>query len=158
MMRKFNDFVLSEGRRPTKRIVIECNDPDNSLVELLKYIQKNGSGGHSFPIDVEGKKFYFDGDGSDHIGSVSEEQLVVEDVDKETIEKAAENIHDRWLQNQKKQGHTSHKSPDGKEEYMVDYDELSEPAKKLDRDAVHAVLDALKEDFSTSDWKTSKDI
>jgi len=64
---------------------------------------------------------------------------------KADIESAAEKIHVRWMQNQEKQGHTSHKSPDGKEEYMVDYENLSEPAKKLDRDAVKAVLDALKE-------------
>jgi hypothetical protein len=161
-MHKFSDYVLSEGRRPTKRITIECNDPDNSLVNLLKYIQQNGNGGHSFSIVVDPgdkgfatangrtggeKKFFFDGDGSDHIGSVSEEQLVAEDltVDKDTIEKAAENVHDRWVDNQEKKGHKSHKSPDGKEEYMVDYDDLSEPAKQLDRDAVHAVIDALKD-------------
>jgi hypothetical protein len=66
---------------------------------------------------------------------------------KQDIDKAAEEIHARWMDNQKDLGHDSHKSPDGKEEYMVPYDELSEPAKKLDRDAVHAVFDALKEGF-----------
>jgi hypothetical protein len=74
------------------------------------------------------------------------EAVDVSDVDESDIERAAEKVHDEWMKNQKKQGHDSHKSPDGKEEYMVDYDDLSAPAKKLDRDAAKAVLSALKED------------
>jgi len=62
------------------------------------------------------------------------------------IEKAAEAVHAQWMDKQEELGHDSHKSPDGKEEYMVPYDELSEPAKELDRGAAKAVLDALKID------------
>lgn len=144
-MRKFNEY-LTEAHTPSKRLTIDCIDLDNSLEELINYIDTCGRGGHSFEILVDGvKKFYWDGDGSDSIVNIKSEQLVREDVDKATIEKAAENIHDRWMDNQKQQGHDSHKSPDGKEEYMKPYDELSHAAKKLDRDAVHAVLDALKD-------------
>jgi hypothetical protein len=61
-------------------------------------------------------------------------------------EAAAKEVHARWMEFQKEQGHDSHKSPDGEEEYMVDYDQLTEPAKDLDRMAVDAVLDTLGED------------
>jgi hypothetical protein len=76
---------------------------------------------------------------------LKEQAQVVGEVDEDDVEKAAENVHDQWMQNQKDKGHDSHKSPDGKEEYMVGYKKLSDDAKELDRDAVHAVLDALKE-------------
>jgi hypothetical protein len=79
------------------------------------------------------------------IAHLDEDATIVGTVAKDDIEKAAEKVHDKWMANQKASGHTSHKSPDGKEEYMVPYDKLSEPSKKLDRDAAKAVLSALKE-------------
>ncbi len=88
---------------------------------------------------------FLKGVGRQSVKVVTEGVELVGKIDKTDIESAAENVHARWMENQKKKGHNSRKSPDGKEEYMVGYDELSEPAKKLDRDAVHAVLDALKE-------------
>lgn len=64
------------------------------------------------------------------------------------IEDAAEAVHTRWVENQKAEGHTEHKSPDGKEDYMVPYDELSHKSKEMDREAVRATISALKlEDF-----------
>ena len=66
-----------------------------------------------------------------------------EQVSNTTIEKAAENVHKQWMKNQKADGHNSHKSPDGKEEYMTHYGKLSDEAKKIDRDCVKAVLDVI---------------
>jgi hypothetical protein len=66
-----------------------------------------------------------------------------EELAKADIEKAAAEVHDRWMDNQKKSGHTEHKSPDGKEDYMVPYEKLKEKSKQLDRDAVEATVDAL---------------
>ncbi len=62
---------------------------------------------------------------------------------KAEIESAAKAVHDNWVQVQKDAGHEEHKSPDGKEDYMVDYEDLTEPAKELDRGAVLATIDAL---------------
>lgn len=59
------------------------------------------------------------------------------------IEKAAKEVHNRWVENQKKAGETEHKSPDGKEDYMVPYHKLSDKSKEMDREAVRATLDAL---------------
>ena len=53
-----------------KRITILCRDNENTLEELLNFIKKNGNTGHSFTIDVDGKKFYWDGDGSDSIKNI----------------------------------------------------------------------------------------
>ena len=58
------------------RYLIDCSDRDGKLFELIKYIAKNGNGGHSFNIVVDPgteseRKFGWDGDGSDHIRSVS---------------------------------------------------------------------------------------
>jgi hypothetical protein len=72
-----------------------------------------------------------------------------EELSQDEIEKAAAAVHDEWMKNQKKAGHTEHKSPDGKEDYMVPYDELKDKSKKLDRDAVKATIDALKLDEET---------
>lgn len=67
------------------------------------------------------------------------------DLSKQEEDVAAKAVHDRWMDYQKDQGHTSHKSPDGKEEYMKDYEKLSEPAKDLDRMAVQAVVTAINQ-------------
>jgi len=59
------------------------------------------------------------------------------------IELAAKEVHDRWVENQKADGKKEHKSPDGKEDYMVPYEDLTDKSKEMDRDAVKATLDAL---------------
>ncbi len=56
----------------TKTITVTCRDGDNTLEELLKYIKNVGNMGHTFMIVVDpdakgGKKFEWDGDGSDAI-------------------------------------------------------------------------------------------
>ena len=63
-MKKFNEWVRDSK---TKEITITCRDLDNTLEELIKYIKSIGNGGHTFIIDVDGKKFEWDGDGSDSI-------------------------------------------------------------------------------------------
>lgn len=50
-----------------KTITITCKDIDNTLENMLKYVKSIGNMGHSFPIDVDGKKFEWDGDGADKI-------------------------------------------------------------------------------------------
>jgi hypothetical protein len=68
-MKTFNEW----SRGPTtKTITITCRDQDNTLEELLTYIKKVGNMGHTFNIVVDpeekgGKKFEWDGDGSDAI-------------------------------------------------------------------------------------------
>ena len=66
------------------------------------------------------------------------------------VEAVAAKVHQAWIQTKLSQGITSRKSETG-EELMVAYDQLSEPAKELDRVAVRAVYDAiqsiLKEDI-----------
>jgi hypothetical protein len=91
--------------------------------------------------------YYEDEKGHRHFSTdVDEETTLKEELSKSDVEKAAAAVHDQWMDNQKKSGHIEHKSPDGKEDYMVPYDELKEKSKKLDRDAVKATLDALKLD------------
>ena len=71
--------IVCEGVRPCKTIIITCNDPDNSLEDLLNYIKINGNPGHSFSIIVDPdskestKKFSWDGDGSDYIKDIKVE-------------------------------------------------------------------------------------
>ena len=97
--------------------------------------------------------------------SVMRTEAAVSDVDHEDVERAAKAVHDRWMAHQKTLGHTEHKSPDGKEDYMVPYEDLSKPAKDLDRVAVKAVLSALKEtagdanrDYKTADRSARKNL
>ena len=59
------------GKDKYKKITIFCRDNENTLEELLDFIKKNGNTGHSFTIDVDGKKFYWDGDGSDCIKTIN---------------------------------------------------------------------------------------
>lgn len=78
---------------------------------------------------------------------------VLEAVSDKDVEIAAKAVHDRWVKNQKKAGETEHKSPDGKEDYMVPYDKLSDKSKEMDREAVRATLDTLKIDEDTKAYK-----
>jgi hypothetical protein len=72
---------MGTNYRGSKRIIVVCDDKDNSLQELLEYIKGNSGGGHSFPILVdEGdpqreQMFGFDGDGSDRIYSIEVEKI-----------------------------------------------------------------------------------
>ena len=59
------------------------------------------------------------------------------------VEKVAAKVHEAWMQAKRAQGVTSRPSEWG-EEQMVDYADLSEPAKDLDRATVKAVFDALR--------------
>ena len=59
-----------------QKITITCRDQDNSLKDLLAYIQKIGNIGHSFSIIVDPDdrkyihKFGWDGDGGDYIKDI----------------------------------------------------------------------------------------
>jgi hypothetical protein len=59
------------------------------------------------------------------------------------IEAVAAKVHDAWMEAKRAQGVTSRKSESG-EELMVDYDQLSERAKDLDRGSVRAVYSAIE--------------
>ncbi len=59
------------------------------------------------------------------------------------IETVAANVHDAWVKTKRAQGITTRKSESG-EELMVEYDELSEEAKELDRNSVRAVYAAIE--------------
>jgi hypothetical protein len=59
------------------------------------------------------------------------------------IEAVAAKVHDAWVQAKRAQGITTRKSESG-EELMVEYDQLSEDAKELDRASVRAVFDAIE--------------
>lgn len=59
------------------------------------------------------------------------------------IEAVAAKVHEAWMQAKLAQGITSRKSEKG-EELMVDYDQLSEEAKELDRGSVRAVFAAIE--------------
>jgi hypothetical protein len=63
----------------TKTITITCRDSEDTLEELLEYIKKVGNMGHTFMIVVDpdakgGKKFEWDGDGSDAIFDIKTEK------------------------------------------------------------------------------------
>ena len=59
------------------------------------------------------------------------------------IEAVAAKVHEAWMQAKLAQGITTRKSEIG-EELMVDYGELSEEAKELDRGSVRAVCEAIE--------------
>lgn len=59
------------------------------------------------------------------------------------IEAVAAKVHEAWMEAKRAQGVTSRKSESG-EELMVDYDQLSERAKDLDRGSVRAVYSAIE--------------
>ena len=59
------------------------------------------------------------------------------------IEAVAAQVHEAWVRAKRTQGVTSRKSETG-EELMVDYQDLSESAKELDRESVRAVYAAIQ--------------
>jgi RyR domain-containing protein len=59
------------------------------------------------------------------------------------IEVVAAKVHEAWMQSKLIQGITTRKSEAG-EELMVDYEQLSEEAKDLDRASVRAVYAAIQ--------------
>jgi len=59
------------------------------------------------------------------------------------IEAVAAQVHEAWVRAKRAQGVTSRKSETG-EELMVDYQDLSESAKELDRESVRAVYAAIQ--------------
>ena len=58
-------------------------------------------------------------------------------------EAVAAKVHEAWMQAKLAQGVTSRRSEAG-EELMVDYEQLSESAKELDRATVKAVYSAIE--------------
>ena len=59
------------------------------------------------------------------------------------IEVVSAKVHEAWMESKRAQGVTSRKSETG-EELMVPYEQLSEPAKNLDRGTVRAVYEAIR--------------
>lgn len=59
------------------------------------------------------------------------------------IEAVAAKVHEAWMRAKRAQGITTRKSESG-EELMVDYEQLSEDAKELDRGSVRAVYEAIR--------------
>jgi hypothetical protein len=59
------------------------------------------------------------------------------------IEVVSAKVHEAWMEAKQAQGITTRKSESG-EELMVDYTQLSEAAKELDRGSVRAVYQALE--------------
>ncbi len=59
------------------------------------------------------------------------------------IEAVAAKVHEAWMQAKLARGVTTRKSETG-EELMVDYEQLSEEAKELDRGSVRAVYAAIQ--------------
>jgi len=59
------------------------------------------------------------------------------------MEAVARKVHEAWMQAKIAQGIQTRKSETG-EELMVDYDQLSEEAKELDRGSVRAVYAAIE--------------
>jgi recombination protein RecA len=101
IIKRFADFIgESENNRlkdQKKVITVTCRDTENSLEELLKYIQQNGNGGHSFSIvvDPDGDKdqkktFGWDGDGSDRIFDISSE--MVDEEEEEKVEESEKGV------------------------------------------------------------------
>ena len=58
------------------------------------------------------------------------------------IEFVSAKVHEAWIESKRAQGVTSRKSETG-EELMVPYEQLSEPAKNLDRGTMRAVYEAI---------------
>ena len=59
------------------------------------------------------------------------------------IEAVAAKVHEAWMRAKRAQGITTRKSETG-EELMVDYEQLSEDARELDRGSVRAVYAAIQ--------------
>ena len=59
------------------------------------------------------------------------------------IEVVSAKVHEAWMESKRAQGVTTRRSESG-EELMVPYEQLSEPAKELDRGTVRAVYEAIR--------------
>lgn len=59
------------------------------------------------------------------------------------IEVVSAKVHEAWMESKRAKGITTRKSETG-EELMVPYEQLSEPAKDLDRGTVRAVYEAIR--------------
>ena len=59
------------------------------------------------------------------------------------IEVVSAKVHEAWMDSKRAQGITSRQSESG-EELMVPYEQLSEPAKELDRGTVRTVYEAIR--------------
>ena len=59
------------------------------------------------------------------------------------VEAVSAKVHEAWMESKRAQGVTSRQSEAG-EELMVPYEQLSEPAKELDRATVRAVYEAIR--------------
>jgi hypothetical protein len=77
------------------------------------------------------------------MGRTIDHQNVHHDVELPDIELVSAKVHEAWIKSKQKQRVLSRKSEKG-EELMVPYDQLSEPAKDLDRQTVRAVYAAIK--------------
>lgn len=71
--------LLIEGtpRQNMTEVIVIYSDGGGHLEEIINYIGKNGNTGHSFSIVIDpsdkenAKTFFWDGDGSDHINSIT---------------------------------------------------------------------------------------
>ena len=66
------------------------------------------------------------------------------DINLPDIELVSAKVHEQWMETKRSQGVTSRLSETG-EELMVPYEDLSEPAKDLDRNTVKAIYKAISE-------------
>jgi hypothetical protein len=78
------------------------------------------------------------------MGHTTGHQNALHAVELPDIELVSAKVHKAWIRSKRKQRVQSRKSESG-EELMVPYEQLSEPAKNLDRQTVGAVYAAIKE-------------
>lgn len=109
-----------------KRLIADAERGSSGVIRLRQFLRDNG-------VVYEWDQTPDPVEGGEKLTEVTDDE----------VEKAAKAVHDQWVANQKKDGKTEHKSPDGKEDYMVPYDKLKEKSKDMDRDAVKATLGAL---------------
>ena len=76
-------------------------------------------------------------------GAASRSDGKSDEIDLPDIELVSAKVHEAWIEIKRAQCVTSRKSETG-EELMVPYEELSDPAKELDRQTVQAVYAAIK--------------
>lgn len=69
--------IKNEGKFSEKFIAnIKCSPLSaQSLIKILIQMALLGNGGHSYGILINDKKFFFDGDGADHISSINDTEL-----------------------------------------------------------------------------------
>lgn len=162
---RFVDYALDESRTTRMGVPVKCavcgqtkkpvgrSAPFgwDSCDDRCKGYRQAPYPGSLWPGETEDDFGYPIGDAGTKRVPVKDD--VDEEVSEKEIEKAAEAVHNRWVKNQVKAGETEHKSPDGKEDYMVPYDKLSDKSKDMDREAVRATLDTLKIDEDTKAYK-----